>query len=843
MVIKQEHLSPWRVKQPLVIIALLFALGIFLQDHFQFSWEPSLWIALAVSLTWMLISWRVLTPPWPIVPWVITVGAWVTACQWMILEVGPPNHLKNLALRLPQHMVLRGVVQTDPAVRLVDEKGRYGQGAKKQTDSETVAVCSEFELEVSAIKLSATWERACGRVQVRLRGRISETKEGGMKVSEPFEIEFGQEIEVDGVLGPPLSARNFGLFDFAAYLRQRGIHEVFQVNGVDSIQFLGPSSYFRWIFVVRKKLAERLTFGIENDTLATGVIRGMLLGYREDIPSDVNDAFRRTGTLHVFAISGSHITLIALALLIALRPLGISQRWVCCVVLPLLIFYVVATGLRASAIRSLVMAAVVILGWSLRRPSALLNNLAASAFIILAWDPFQLWDAGFQLSFGVVASLILISPFLDRKIRDWLEPDPYLIPMCVPPWRRALLPITRWMAALWAVSLAAWIGSFGLNVYYFNLISFVAILANMLIVPLASVSVVLGLVSLLFGMLWNQLGISLNTAHALLIHAMVEISERLAHWKFGFLYVAQPAAGWIVAGYTVLVAVVFLWWKQRKAQALGVVGFSLMGVGGMILLVWNADQVRFDILDVGSGQAVLITGPCFERVLIDAGNRNQGRVIVEPFLRSRGVNVLDLAILTHGDAAHYGGFLELLSSFPIRRVAVADAHFRSKGYRQLLEKIHQTGVPIEVWSKGDVQFLRSGRIEVLWPPRNLERQRADDLGLVLWLKTRYGSSLFASDAGRSVEKMIEDFPHDSCSMLVQGIHFEEESLTESYLQFMKPKFLVLNTAEYPPKAYPSTEMEERLRESGAHVYRTDQSGGVKVFFERDGIRVRSYLQQ
>ncbi len=830
-----ESLPLWKAKQPLLAVAVLFAAGIVLQYTLRVPWYPFLLVTVGVALAWMMISWNTLSPPWPITPLVMVVGALLTAAQCESLEGFSPSHLQQLVRRLPQHLVLRGVVRTDPAHRVHERNSRRLSGSDNGKNDGMVTVYSEFQFHVSAVKFHTAWEPACGTVQVRLRSPLaSPTTEPGGSATAPTgmdEIEFGQEIEVEGVLGEPPAARNFGLFDYAAYLRRQGIHYALQADGSDAVHILGPALGGGWIFAARQKLAEQLTLGIEDDPLAVGIIRGMLLGYREDIPPDVNDSFRRSGTLHVFAISGSHITLIALALLIALRQLRVSRKWVCCLVLPALIFYVVATGLRASAVRSLVMAAVVISGWSLERPSALLNNLAVSALIILSWDPLQLFDAGFQLSFVVVASLILVAPVIDRKIQSWFEPDPYIPRSYLPRWRLALIPPCRWLAALIAVCLAAWVGSFGLNLYYFNLISFVAILANLLIVPLASASVGLGLVSLLLGLAWDQLAITLNTTHALLVHTMVAISEGLAESKHGYVYVAQPHVGWVVAGYTLLIVTPLLWMKKHRVSALILTTAFIATVGSLIFAAWNTDRIRLDIMDVGSGQSVLITGPRFERVLVDAGSKSQGRMVVEPFLRSRGVNVIDLAVISHGDAAHYGGFQELLGNVPIRRIAVADTSFRSTGYKQLLTQIEKAGIPLKKWKTGEDEVLRSGRILVLWPPGNTKAKRADDQGLVLELKTKFASCLFASDSGETVEKAIVNSGLDPCPILIQGIHSNEESITQPWLDILKPLVIVLNTAEYPSSAQPSPEMQRRLQQTEARVFRTDQSGGVIINLE------------
>src|SRR5262249_9984449 len=127
--------------------------------------------------------------------------------------------------------------------------------------------------------------------------------------------------------------------------------------------------------------------------------------------------------MHIFAISGLHIALIAGILVSLLRVLQVPRAWCGAAVIPLIWFYTAATGWQSSAIRSTVMMSIVIAGWSLERPSDLINSLAAAALVILVWDPQQLFQAGFQLSFFVVLSIALFVPPLEQFIQRWLQPD------------------------------------------------------------------------------------------------------------------------------------------------------------------------------------------------------------------------------------------------------------------------------------------------------------------------------------------------------------------------------------------------------------------------------------
>jgi len=674
-------------------------------------------------------------------------------------------------------------------------------------------------------------------VLVRRSERISD-KNG---ILDPTFSEFGQELELEGVINEPSSPTNFGLFSYRDYLRQQGIAYVVHSDSNHEMKVMG-NFYHPWMFQCRRILSARLSLGIESDEIAVGIIKGMLLGYREDIPEDVNESFRRTGTLHVFAISGSHISLIALVILFLLKQLRVPQRWVALMVVPILVMYVFMTGLRSSSIRSVLMASVIILGWSLERPSALLNNLAVSAFLILIWNPLQLFDPGFQLSFVVVSALILLAPVLDSKFRTWIESDPWIPRMCVSKWRLMIAPPLRWVSSLVSVSLAAWVGTLGLSIYYFHLLSMTSVLANLLIVPLASASVALGAVSLLFGIASDQLAVTFNCAHAFLIHWMIGITEYLSS-KGGYVYVSQGNVWLISVSYLAFGLIVFLWLKNRKRWAMGLLSVIILTAGISFYLTWTSYRVRLDVLDMESGQAILITGPRFERILVDAGNSSQGKRAVKPFLRSRGVNSIDLAIISHADAAHYGGFQALIKDIPIRRFAVAETQFRSKTYEKFLTEIRDQNIPIQAWNVNTSEELLSGKLNVLWPLPHSESPRADDFGLVFDLQTKFGSCLFLSDAGMAVEEMIAPRLTPEYSIVIQGWNGDSELFSADFLELTKPSMLVLTIPNYSRENMAEEPLESGLKQKVASILRTGKNGGMTLILDRPQIQFDTYLKK
>src|ERR1700691_3586639 len=164
-------------------------------------------------------------------------------------------------------------------------------------------------------------------------------------------------------------------------------------------------------------------------------------------------------TMHLFAIDGLRIALISGMLVALLRVLQVSRAWCGIVAIPAIWFYTAATGWESSAIRASVMMTIVIGGWALKRPGDLINSLAAAAFLILLWEPRQLFEASFQLSFFVMLTIGSLLPKLNNFTDGILKYDPLLPDDLIQKWRRIFISISRILARYFSLSLAAWLGS------------------------------------------------------------------------------------------------------------------------------------------------------------------------------------------------------------------------------------------------------------------------------------------------------------------------------------------------------------------------------------------------
>ncbi len=251
-----------------------------------------------------------------------------------------------------------------------------------------------------------------------------------------------------------------------------------------------------------------------------------------------------------------------------LRALGLSRAVCGLVILPLLWFYTGLTGWPASAIRATVMLSVVIIGWALRRPSDLINSLFAAAIIILVWEPRQLFQAGFQLSFFVVLCIILILPALRELGHRLTAPDPLLPEELHPRWRKTLRVPARYFGDLLLTSFAAWIGSLPLVAYYFHIVTPVSTPANVLAVPLCALVLISNLASLLLAAWFPAAAELFNHAGWFLMECIRVSSHWFAQWPAAYFYVPEPTLFTTGLYYAILLGVLTGWLFRTQTARL-----------------------------------------------------------------------------------------------------------------------------------------------------------------------------------------------------------------------------------------------------------------------------------
>lgn len=796
-----------RMKRPLVPVALCYAVGLLFAEAYQPSLLvlfSSAFLVLGFSLAWAKAR-----------PWL--VGLLLVAVGWTNLTarkaVVSPHDLRFILGDSAALVTVRGTLRETPVLRVFE-----------QDDQESFRTLAQVDL--NGIHRGTDWQPAVGRVVVTTIGEL------------PATFFSGQEVEISGVLAPPQTPLAEGLFNYRAYLARQGIHYQLKAGSTNDWRLIGqaltmPPFTDRFLAWAKRTLAR----GLPAEDEALRLMWAMTLGWKTALTGEVNEPFMKSGTMHIFAISGLHIALIAGILVSLLRVLQVSRAWCGLIVIPLLWFYTAATGWQPSAIRSTIMMTVIIGGWALRRPSDLLNSLAAAALVILLWEPQQLFQASFQLSFFVVLSIALFLPPLENLRDRLLQIDPLLPAELLPRWQRALRSAARGLLTSLVTSLAAWLGSLPLTAYYFHLFSPVTLLANLVIVPLSSLALMCNLGSLICGA-WLPWATELfNHSGWFWMTAMVKISHLATELPGAYRYVPSPSIVTCLLYYALLVGVMSGWLLAPGRRAWTAVGLALVGL--IYLGRWQASRSEHEltIVPLNGGHCVFVNGPGRSGDwLIDCGNTNSVEFILKPFLRAQGVNKLPRLALTHGDLQHVGGAKRISEEFAVNEIVSSSVRFRSPAYRRILASLEGKPQTHKSLNRGD-EFPPWS---VLHPAADDDFSQADDAALVL-LGTFHGTRiLLLSDLGRRGQEVLLERSRDlRADIVVTGLPVQTEPLSDALLEAIQPKAIIVADSEFPATARARAALRERLEARGVPVLYTRHAGAVTLTIRPGGWRLRS----
>jgi ComEC/Rec2-related protein len=799
------------MKRPLLPVALCYVGGLLLAEAVQ---PPLLPLFSGTFLLLLGALWWSRARPFLLWPLLIAVG-------WT-------NLVSRTAVISPQD--LRLVIGTEPALVTVRGKLEETPSLRQYERAGEVTSRALVPLRVSALARNEQWQPAAGRVMVTTATAL------------PTEFFAGREVEITGVLARPATPIAPGLFDYRSYLTRKGIYYQLRADGVSDWRGVDsntnhPPFTDRFLAWAQGTLARGLP--VEDEPLR--LMWAMTLGWKTALSGEINEPFMRSGTMHIFAISGLHIALIAGILVALLRVVRIPRVWCGLVVIPLIWFYTAATGWQSSAVRSTVMMTIIVGGWSLRRPTDLLNSLAAAGFVILLWDPQQLFQASFQLSFFVVLSIALFMPPLEKLFDRWLAVDPLLAPEVMTRGQRFRRWCAKWVAASGVTSLAAWLGSLPLSAYYFHLFSPVTLLANLVIVPLSSLALACNLGGLICGGWLPVVTELFNNAGWFLMLLMVTLSRWATELPGAYYYVPSPSAFTFVAYYGLLIGTMTGWLWKREQRWRTVAGILLVA----LFYGWRGFNTRQDVeltvLPLSGGHAEYLEARGTTRDwLMDCGNTNSFEFVVQPFLRSKGVNQLPRLLLTHGDLNHVGAAGLVATEFQCHNLYASSFRFRSPTYRRLLADLQNPPHQLQIVNRGDPAIPW----QVLHPAAADQFPQGDDGALVRLGEFHGVRVLLLSDLGRNGQNLLLDRTNDlRADIVVSGIPTQTDPLCEALLNAVRPRVIIVADSDLPATARASERLKERLARRKVAVLHTRDTGAVTISLRPTACEIKTANHQ
>lgn len=799
------------MKRPLLPVALLYVGGILAAEYLPLPLPPvlgALLVLLIVAFGWSRLRGLLLYSL------LFLAGFAGLVFHTAVLS---PVDLRNILGAEPHLATFRGRVVETPAIRV------YQQGDQRLWRTLT-------RIEVSALCLAKRdWQPASGHIAVTTPGLLTNCFSG-------------QVVEIEGVAAPPRPAVAEGVFDYRKYLKRQSIYYQLRTESEKDWRWIKSSPappladrFSRWA-----RHALRLGLAEEDESLR--LEWALALGWKTALTEEVSEPFVRAATYHIFAVDGLRMAIVFGIFYSVLRAVGLPRSFCGIVLIPVIWFYVALTGWPASAIRASVMLTVIIIGWVLKRPSDPLNSLFAAALIILVWDPHQLFQAGFQLSFFVVLCLILIIPPLFDWMKHLTAPDPLLPKQLHHRWPPVVGVPARYIGDLFVTSFAAWIGSIPLVAYYFNILTPVSTPANILAVPLCVLVLISNLISLLLAAWFPAAAELFNCAGWFFMECIRLTSQWFANWPAAYYYTPAPSLFTIGLYYALLLALVTGWLLRPGQRLWKVAAFS----AAIALWGWNCCRhlpvTSVTVLPVHGGTSIYCDAFGSSRdLLIDVGSTNSVQSVTKPFLRARGVNRSPPLLLTHGDLHHMGGAEPFVQTFKPSSVYTSPVRFRSAIYRRILERLGKAPGLVRAAQQQDV----IGDWTVLHPKAGARFARADDGALVLKAVLNGTRLLLLSDLGQAGQKALLEQASDlRADIVVAGLPAADEPLSQPLLEAIQPRLVIISDSDFPVSERARPKLVERLQRTGLPLLYTRSAGTVTLEF-KDGkwqLRTMSGIQ-
>jgi competence protein ComEC len=656
------------------------------------------------------------------------------------------------------------------------------------------------------------------------------------------EVGYGDRLRLTGEIESPGFVEDF---DYGAHLARKGILGLMHRPAMERLA-AGQGSPF-WAAVYELKDRARLALGRMMPEPEASLLQGIVLGLKAAIPRTVYDEYNATGTSHIIVISGSNISLVARLFALSFGGLLGKRRayWLTLVGIGL---YVLLVGADAAVIRAGLMGGLYLTALHLGRRATAYVSLAASAVLLTAITPLALWDAGFQLSFAATLSLILFSPPLERLAEG-------LLLRALPPSKVA--GGLRFLNEALMATLAAQVLTLPLVAYHFGRLSLVSPLANLLILPVQPPIMALGGLAALAGSVpqleplarvlvwlpWLCLAYTGAVVHTLAAWPLASFDLGHLGWQWPAAYYALVAAGaWAVsrgrAGPEAAGRAPALRPPRRAVLALAL---SAAVLGWLALLQRPDGRLHVAFLDVGQGDAILVTTPAGRQVLVDGGP--SPAVLGAALAREMPFwdRSLDLLVLTHADEDHVAGLVEALARYRVGAWLDNGRPSDEPLYIQSLLALEEAGVPHQVVAAGDRLDLGHGvTVEVLHPPPgDMPGALANDNEGSVVLRLTWGEAAFllTGDVGQVGEARLlaSGRPLDA-DVLKVAHHGSGSSTSREFLEAVGPQFAVISVGYDNHFGHPAPALLERLGAMpGLAVLRTDEVGRVE--FVTDGQRL------
>lgn len=784
---------PW-LGRPLLTACVLCILGVVLGRQLPVM-PVAAWFLLAlgtaVAMLVMLARrrWRG-TLTWGLLALVPLMAMWTSLR-------GRGIAADDIAHVLHDHPVLvqvRGHIADPPRIA-PSQRGHFARWQRYQP------IQTSAPLELSELRDGDHWRPVRGRVLLR-------------SPSADTALYDGRRIEALGWLSRPSEPSNPGQADVRDIFAARGLAARLMLPESGNWTPLDDTPAWRswrsWREGLAGELLWSLRLGMHADSPETSLLQTLLLGTDRWALGDLETSFRRTGLTHLLSISGAHLAiLLGVVWIIAHMLAGpAAPRRASLVVLIVLALYLFALPLSVPIVRAGIMAALLCLASLTGRRARVIDLLALAAVFALILQPDDLVSAGFQLSFGITAALLLFTAPLSQRL--------YATPLDAAQLTRFRHLVKRRLADYAAANLVAFLVSLPIVAHHFHIISPLAAVVSFLTLPLVASTLMLGYAKIALGLVLPSLGLALAPLAAWCAGALIAVVDALAAMPIAAVRLpadVAPGLAWTLAALALVLAWLSGCFTQRRA-AMALAMTLLAGWASISVLARPAGPdaaMRLSAVSVGDGSCFILQTPALARgggnghvLMFDCGSRQYFDLGIDTVPRSLdhlGIRRIDTLIVSHADLDHFNGVLDLADRVPIGKVlmsphTLAARQFPDSATHHLIAGLEARGIPIEsvtagaAWSLGSAPDAPAAA-RVLWPPADLVPRGDNETSIVLTINLGTQRLMLCGDIeDRAMNALMAREPDLAASVMDLPHHGAMVRASPAWLARVSPRMVL-----------------------------------------------------
>jgi competence protein ComEC len=698
---------------------------------------------------------------------------------------------------------------------------------------------------------------------------------GNIRLVIPPDLKFqyGDFIRFHSTLKGIHNFNNPGGFDYESYLNLRGIY---------ATGFISDNSK---IILLRQKTANRARLKLESfrnylkeiiyknaSSPQKEIIEAMTIGNQNEIPTDVRDNFNKTGTAHILSISGLHIGMVStVAFFFAFLILKSSEylmlrfniiKLAATAAFLMVLIYALIAGMGVTVMRSALMALIFLIALIWGKQKDLYSTLALAGLIILAISPEAFFDISFQLSFMAVLALIYIVPKFSNI--------PFEKFSSLPLWTHGTI---RYGYLSVIVCIAATIGTLPLIMYYFNRVSCITIIANLVAVPLlGTLTLAIAMLFILSAFFSAAIAGYFIKVASFFVQISVALINKLAALSWSSFNTTKPNLIEIAAFYLLIFLIIqFIEAiKKRKSQKefsssrfrvvkyllIITVVFFTVDITFLAIKDKLSSDLTITVIDVGQGNSILVQFPGGGNMLIDGGGFSEGsfdigKTVVAPFLYHERISHINTVVLSHHHPDHLLGLIYIMNNFDVRQIWKSNLPVNPEDFPEWEKAIKLNNLNVFLFSnKSPERIFNEVQVKVLWPPtssdkdiNDLSYDEVNDSSLVLKITFGNVSFLIPGDISGNVEKQLVAAEKDLRSdVLVVPHHGSNHSSSAEFIKTVACRYAIVSAGKANVFHHPHPLTLQRYKDAGVNILRTDHNGAITLTTDGNNLKIDTVIK-